>query len=168
MDVSSWDFLRYHIGSEAPSGELWVVTHRPLQYDVTQCHACVPTHAVRTEPPSYAELLKNPRVCRVILRGLSEEAMLELIRAEHTVQHVPDAIRRVVVSRAAGNALFGVALVESLVEAGACRVAGGVMSVDEAVLGTVSVGDRLERVIVSKIDRTPRCRDTHSTQKKVA
>lgn len=90
--------------------------------------------------------------------------MLELIRAEHTVQHVPDAIRRVVVSRAAGNALFGVALVESLVEAGACRVAGGVMSVDEAVLGAVSVGDRLERVLVSKIDRTLRCRDTHSTQ----
>ena len=30
MDVSSWDFLRYHLGNEAPSGELWIATHRPL------------------------------------------------------------------------------------------------------------------------------------------
>lgn len=83
--------------------------------------------------------------------------MLDLICSEHTIQQVPESIRRVVVSRAAGNALFGVALVQSLLEAGACRVAGGVMSVDEAVLGAVSVGDKLERVLVSKIDRTPLC-----------
>lgn len=108
----------------------------------------------RTQPASYVELLKHPRVCRVLLHGLTEAAMLDLICSEHTIRQVPEAIRRVVVSRAAGNALFGVALVQSLVEAGACRVAGGVMSVDEAVLGAVSVGDKLERVLVSKIDRT--------------
>lgn len=46
MDVSSWDFLRYHIGSEAPSGELWVVTHRPLQYGVSH-KAHTHTHTSR-------------------------------------------------------------------------------------------------------------------------
>src|SRR4051812_25917172 len=43
MDVSSWDFLRYHIGSDAPSGELWIATHRPLT-SVVHPHTHLHTH----------------------------------------------------------------------------------------------------------------------------
>lgn len=124
--------------------------------EVTRLHLCqVLTRSDRKPPAAYAELVKLPRVSKVTLKSLTDQEIAELICSEHKVRHVPEAIASAVLSRTKGNPFYAVVLVESLVEAGACHVADGVMSADEAKLSAVaSVGDRLERVLISKVDRT--------------
>ena len=135
------------------------------------------THASAL-PAGYEQLLKSKLVSKILLGPLSDSHIHDLICSEYTVRQVPPVIDSAVKSRAQGNPFFACVLLESMIETGACCVAGGVMAYDETLLGmyshhactltllcrakltvtsmieATSMGDKLERVLLSKIDRT--------------
>ena len=89
-------------------------------------------------PAGYEQLLKSKLVSKILLGPLSDSHIHDLICSEYTVRQVPPAIDSAVKSRAQGNPFFACVLLESMIETGACCVAGGVMAYDETLLGMYS------------------------------
>ena len=137
MDSSSWAFLRQHLAVEPMANELWVVLHRPMS----------------APPDTYNELLQLPRAQKLVLKPLSTEQLKDVLCAELSVRVLPPAVTSRVLPRAQGNPFFASVLMQSLVDEQACKVTNGVLTVNESALATVSISDRIERAILSRIDR---------------
>jgi len=89
---------------------------------------------------------------RVTIDPLSEAETAELTRSALGAVEVPEAVRRLVASKADGNPLFLEEVTKSLLEDGTLRREGGSVTLARD-LATIAVPDRIHDVLMARIDR---------------
>ncbi|MFI5215618.1 MAG: ATP-binding protein [Candidatus Limnocylindria bacterium] len=89
---------------------------------------------------------------RVTIDPLSEAETAELTRGALGAAEVPEAVRRLVASKAEGNPLFLEEVTKSLLEDGTLRLEGGRVTLARDP-GAVAVPDRIHDVLMARIDR---------------
>jgi hypothetical protein len=97
---------------------------------------------------------------RVTIDPLSEAETAELTRVALGGAEVPEAVRRLVASKAEGNPFFVEEVTKSLLEDGTLRREDGRVSLTRD-LGAIEVPDRIHDVLMARIDRLARAQARH-------
>jgi class 3 adenylate cyclase len=91
---------------------------------------------------------------RVPVQALSEEAMSQMVASVLETSELPPALDLLIASKAEGNPLFVEEVVRSLLEEGVIRIEEGRLRL-ERDLRQVSVPDRIQDVLMARLDRLP-------------
>jgi class 3 adenylate cyclase/tetratricopeptide (TPR) repeat protein len=102
-------------------------------------------------PQEYRRLERLAASNTLTLEGLAQEEMATLMRQFLGVRELPPALFKLVYERVAGHPFFCEELLQTMVEAGAIRVADGTCHV--ADLGSLDLPSSVEGVILSRLDR---------------
>ena len=99
--------------------------------------------------PSWAG---DPRVARLTLEPLSARETSRIAQARLGVDRLPEALAKLVASRAEGNALFAEEIADYLVERGIVRRGAGGLEFDPAA-AAAALPDSIQSLLASRVDR---------------
>ncbi|MBW2493627.1 MAG: AAA family ATPase [Deltaproteobacteria bacterium] len=91
---------------------------------------------------------------RIPLRALSQQATRQMVQSVLESDELPLALQQMIANKAEGNPLFIEEVVRSLLEEGVVSVEGGVPHLARD-LGGINVPDRIQDVLMARLDRLP-------------
>jgi class 3 adenylate cyclase/tetratricopeptide (TPR) repeat protein len=133
VDTATDEFLTYVAESVPAARVLMILTHRP----------------------GYEHNLGDRSYhVRVPLRPLSEHDMSQMVGSVLATNDLPTPVRQLIAEKAEGNPLFVEEVTTSLLEEGVLALEGG-RAVLTRDLADVSIPDRIQDVLMARLDRLP-------------